>query len=105
MRKMRLIKQHDEKDCGAACLAMILSYYGKKVPLAQVREAIKVDQYGANIYGVIDGAKKYNLSGEGLEGSPEDVWKAFANEEVTMPAIVRILNENGYEHYVVAKSI
>lgn len=105
MRRMKLIKQHDEKDCGAACLAMILAYYGKKLPLAQVREAIKVDQYGANVYGVIDGAKKYALSGEGLEGAPEEVWEAFASKQVKLPAIVRILNETGYEHFVVVNSI
>lgn len=105
MRRMKLVKQHDEKDCGAACLAMILSYYGKKVPLAQVREAIKVDQYGANVYGVIDGASKYALSGEGLEGLPEEVWETFTSRQVKMPAIVRILNESGYEHFVVVNDI
>ena len=105
MRKMKLIKQHDEKDCGAACLAMILTYYGKKVPLAQVREAIKVDQYGANVYGVIDGAEKYDLSGEGFEGLSEEIWEAFVSKQVKLPAIVRILNKTGYEHFVVVNSI
>lgn len=105
MKKMKLIKQHDEKDCGAACLAMILAYYGKKIPLAKVREAIKVDQYGANVYGMLDGGKKYSLNGEGLEGLPEEVWEAFLTRQVKMPAVVRILNESGYEHFVVVKSI
>ena len=43
MKKIHLIKQHDEKDCGAACLSMILEYYGLKLPMAVIRDAIQVD--------------------------------------------------------------
>ena len=48
-KHIHLIRQHDEKDCGAACLSMILEYYGLKLPLATVREAIKIDKDGANM--------------------------------------------------------
>lgn len=43
------IKQHDEKDCGAACLSMICEYYGLKLPLTKFRNLIKVDNQGANM--------------------------------------------------------
>ena len=51
--KYPFVKQHDEKDCGAACLSMICEYYGLKLPLAKLRECIKVDNQGANIYGIL----------------------------------------------------
>lgn len=105
MKELKWIKQNDEKDCGAACLAMILDYYGKKMPLAPIREAIKVDQYGANIYGLMDGARRYSLCAEAYEGDADTIWKAIEKNEIQLPAIVRVLNDKGYEHFVVAKYI
>ena len=105
MKRLALIKQHDEKDCGAACLSMILHYYGKILPLAAIREAIMVDQYGANIDGILKGAKKYGLSGMPFKGEAENVWDAIKSGEAVMPAIIRIINEIGFEHYVVINGI
>ena len=105
MNRLVLIKQHDEKDCGAACLSMILNYYGKKLSLAVLREAIKVDQYGANIDGILKGAKKYGLSGCAFKGNANAVWKAIKTGEAVMPAIIRIINDFDYEHYVVVNGI
>ena len=105
MNKVHLIKMHDEKDCGAACLAMLLDFMGKKIPIASVREAIKVDQYGASIYGLIDGAKKYDVLGEAYEGSAESVWEAMKEDEHCFPAILRILNRGGFEHFIVVAGI
>ena len=75
MKKMHLIRQHDEKDCGAACLSMILEYYGLKLPMAVIRDAIQVDQNGANIYGMLEGASRFGLKGDARGGSAEDVWE------------------------------
>lgn len=105
MRRIPQINQHDEKDCGAACLSMILETYGKKLPLAQVREAIKVDQYGANIYGVWDAAEKYGMEVQAGSETADTVWDIIKNKDVTLPAIVRIVNRMGYEHFIVVSGI
>lgn len=88
-----------------ACLAMILDFMGKKIPIASVREAIKVDQYGASIYGLIDGAQKYDVHGEAYEDSAEAVWDAMKEEDDCFPAILRILNRGGFEHFIVVAGI
>lgn len=49
MAKYPFVQQHDEKDCGAACLSKICEYYGLKLPIATFRDLIKVDNQGANI--------------------------------------------------------
>lgn len=105
MKKIHLIRQHDEKDCGAACLAMLLECMGKKIPIASVREAIKVDHYGSSIYGLIDGAKKYDVFGEAYEDSAEAVWEAMKEDNDCFPAILRILNRGGFEHFIVVAGI
>lgn len=102
MKKTPLINQHDEKDCGAASLSMILETYGKKLPLAQIREAIKVDKYGANIYGLWDAAEKYGMEVQTVSQTADDVWTIIKNKLIPLPAIIRIVNKNGYEHFIVA---
>jgi len=102
MRHIKLIRQHDDKDCGAACLAMILGHYGRKLPMAAVRRAIQVDRYGASIYGLLEGAQKNGLKATALRGSTEDVWMAMQDGAAACPLILRIVNRKGLEHYVVA---
>lgn len=100
-----LIRQHEEKDCGAACLSMILQHYGKKLPLAAVAEAVKVDQYGANIYGLLDGAKQFGLTGTAMEGSAEEFLSDIRSGRIKLPVIARIVNRFGFEHYIVVTGI
>lgn len=100
MKKVHLINQHDEKDCGAACLSMILTYYGKKMPMAAIREAIQVDQYGASIYGLLDGAEKYDLEANTIKGDADAVIKAVIEKRIPLPAIIRIVNKEHFEHFV-----
>lgn len=104
-KRLHLIKQHDEKDCGAACLSMLLQYNGKKVPLAAVREAIQVDQYGASMYGVLDGAEKFGLSGQAFEGTADAFINSVTSGEIPLPAIARIINREIYEHYVIVSKV
>ncbi len=95
------IQQHDERDCGAACLSMVLKYFGSDYSLAKIRELIKVDNQGANIYGIVSGAEETGLLSEALEGSPDELRENINNKEISYPFIARIINEVGYEHFVV----
>lgn len=100
-----LIKQHEAKDCGAACLSMILEYYGKKIPYASVCEAIKVDRQGANLYGLHDGASQFALNATILEGSAQDFIQEVRFGQIKLPAIARIVNRFAMEHYIVVTKI
>ena len=51
MRVKELI-QHDESDCGAACLAIILSFYGRETSIRKIREAAGTDKVGTSGYGI-----------------------------------------------------
>lgn len=100
MTKYVHIMQHDEKDCGAACLAMISGYYKLKLPITKFRELIKVDNQGANIYGIVQGAKQLGFDSDALEGNYSELIEFIQNKELEFPFIARILNEEGYEHYI-----
>lgn len=99
-KKVPLIKQTGVRDCAAASLAMILAYYGKRIPLAAAREAVQVDMYGASIYGLQKGAESFGLTASAYEGSAEDVLEVFQDSSY-LPCVVRIVNEHGFEHFIV----
>ncbi|MBV4416978.1 peptidase domain-containing ABC transporter [Clostridium tyrobutyricum] len=105
MFKNIVIKQHDIRDCGAACLSMICSYYGLKLPIARYRELIKIDNNGANIYGIIDGAKQLGLNSEALEGTKDDFLSGIFNKEFKLPVIARVTVDNYLEHFIVVYNI
>lgn len=104
-KSVPMIRQHEPKDCGAAALAMILEYFGKKIPYASICEAIKVDRQGANLYGLHDGAAQFGLDATILEGSAQDFIQEVRSGQIKLPAIVRIVNRFAMEHYIVVTKI
>ncbi|MBO7701830.1 MAG: NHLP family bacteriocin export ABC transporter peptidase/permease/ATPase subunit [Eggerthellaceae bacterium] len=59
--------QMESLECGAAALAMILAYYGKWMPLEQVRVDCGVSRDGASIENIARAARSYGLSVEGFQ--------------------------------------
>ncbi len=102
---MKTILQHDERDCGAACLAMIASYYGLKYPISKYRELTKTDSNGTNLYGIVDAAKKIGFDAEALYGDSRNLIKSIQKSEVCFPFIAHIITEDNFQHYVVVLKI
>lgn len=101
----KIIKQHDIKDCGAACLSMICRNYKLKLPMARFRELIKVDNNGANIYGLVDGADKLGLKATALHGNADEFTDSLYKNEFSLPIIARVIIDEVLEHYVVVYKI
>ncbi len=102
---MKYIKQHDERDCGAACLAMISDYWGLKYPIQKFRNITKTDRNGTNLYGLVDGAEKIGFKAEGLDGSVNDLITGIKSKEINFPFVAHIITEHGFEHYIVVAGI
>ena len=102
---MKFIKQHDERDCGAACLAMICCHYGLKYPLAKFRELTKTDRNGVSLYGLVDAAQKLNFNAEALSGTLEELHEGIEKGEINLPLIAHITNYDNMLHYVIIYKI
>lgn len=73
MKSIRLVKQHDVKDCGAASLCMISAFYGKKHSLRYMRELTHTDQSGVTIRGIVEGAQVIGIQAEAFEAELEEL--------------------------------
>ena len=74
--KVPVIMQMEALECGAASLAMVLAYYGKWVPLEQVRLDCGVSRDGSNMKNVFLAGQHYGMEAHGyrmeLDGLKEE---------------------------------
>lgn len=92
------IKQHDHKDCGAACLASVGNHYQVNVPLARIRQYANTDKRGTNVLGLIEAAEKMGFSAKGVKGAID------ALDKIPLPAIAHLIVKE-LHHYVVLYSV
>ena len=81
--KVPVIMQLEALECGAASLAMILAYYGKWVPLEQVRVDCGVSRDGSSAKNMFVAAQNYGFDVEAFSASPESL-----RDEGKFPCII-----------------
>ena len=100
-KKYHCIKQHDIKDCGAACLATISKQYGLKTRISKIREVAGTDTNGTSAYGVIKAAEALGFTAKGVKAlKPEDIFSEFPK-----PAIAHVIMDGNLLHYVVIHKV
>lgn len=98
---MKIILQHDECDCGAACLCMVAAYHGYKMSISKSRELTRTDSTGTNLYGIVDGAEKIGLNATALSGTMEELLESIEKGEVSFPFVAHTISQSGMLHFVV----
>lgn len=90
--KVPMVMQLEALECGAACLAMVLAYYEKWVPLEQMRSDCGVSRDGSKASNMLKAARGYGLKAQGYHYEPKDL-----RQSGTFPCIVHW----NFNHYVV----
>ena len=90
--KVPVIMQMEALECGAASLAMVMAYYGKWVPLEQVRLDCGVSRDGSNAKNMLVAARSYGFEAQGYRCELDSV-----REEMSYPCIIHW----NFNHFVV----
>ena len=93
--KFPLVRQLDETDCGAACVAMVCRHFGRDVALSHIRMAVGTGADGTSLRGVQRGGEHLGLEVRTIKASKERV------HELPLPAILHW----GGNHWVVLYGI
>ena len=69
--KVPVVMQMEALECGAASLTMILAYFGKWIPLEQIREDCGVSRDGSNAKNILIAARSYGLGAKAYRYNPD----------------------------------
>tara|TARA_R110000868_G_scaffold156380_1_gene383222 strand:+ start:6832 stop:8949 length:2118 start_codon:yes stop_codon:yes gene_type:complete len=92
--KKYIVLQHDQKDCGCACLKSILQFYGGDTNLEYLKEISGTNSKGTSFLGLIQASEKIGLFSEAFEASINDI-KTLKN-----PFILHVEVQEGLQHYI-----
>ncbi|WP_133441137.1 peptidase domain-containing ABC transporter [Chryseobacterium salivictor] len=96
MKTFPFYKQPDTKDCGPTCLRIVSKYYGKTIPLQQIRNLSETTREGSSLLGLSDAAENLGFRSLGVQVDFNTLV-----EEVPLPCIVHW----NKQHFVVVYKI
>lgn len=89
------VRQMEQSDCGVACLASIIKYYGGSASMERLREFSGTSKQGTTMLGLFQACPALNLTGEAFKASTDDLKKT------EHPSILHVVVDKRTHHYVV----
>lgn len=89
------VLQHDQSDCGVACLLSLIRYYGGNNSLEKLREVSGTTRQGTTLLGLYQAANQLGFLAEGNEA---DTQALIDHGE---PVILHVVIEERLQHYVI----
>lgn len=83
--KAKIVRQQNEEDCGAACLATIAKQYGRTFAINRVRSAVGTGTQGTTLLGLRRGAEALGFNARPVKATPELIDNI---KEAPLPAII-----------------
>lgn len=100
-KKYPIVMQSTSKECGVACMQMILKYYHGFVSNIVLNEITKTSANGTNAYDLLEAFKMFGFDAVGVECKLEDL----LNQNIILPCIAHVILDSKFQHYVVIYEI
>ena len=84
--KRLYVQQVDEKDCGLACLDMILKYHGSDYSIAHLRTLAKTDDEGTTALGIVKAAQDLDFETQSVRAD----MSLFDADDIPYPFIAHV---------------
>ena len=94
-RQKTFVLQHDQSDCGVACLVSVIKFYGGNSPLEKVRELSGTTKQGTTLLGLYQAAGQLGFT---AQGNQADIQTLINHPD---PVILHIVTEERLQHYVI----
>ena len=92
-----LIRQQGQSDCGVACLASLLAFYGGHSRLERLRDLSGTDAQGTTLLGLCQAARQVGFEADGMQADAVENLKT----DVAVPVVLHVLIDRVLQHYVV----
>ena len=80
-----IVRQHNQEDCGAACVATVAKYYGRTFTINRVRSLVGTGMRGTTLLGLRRGAEALGFKATTAKATPELIDDVNA---APLPAII-----------------
>lgn len=91
------VPQLDERDCGAACLSMILKTYKTKISLQYLRDIAHTNINGTTAFGLKKCLEQFNFNVSAIQ-TDKTIWH---DKNLHLPVIAHVIVNNEFSHFVV----
>ncbi|MCF6308564.1 MAG: cysteine peptidase family C39 domain-containing protein [Flavobacteriaceae bacterium] len=93
--KKSFVLQHDQSDCGVACLLSVIHYYNGTNSLENLRKFTGTTRQGTTLLGLYQAANKLGFY---VQGNQADINALMKHQE---PLILHVILEKQLQHYLV----
>jgi ATP-binding cassette, subfamily B, bacterial len=94
-KRVPVIQQLNAVECGAACLAMILSYYGRRTSVSECRDKCSPGRDGLTARTIVKAGREYGLRVKAYSLEPEHL------KHIPLPAIAHW----NFNHFIVIERL
>ena len=98
LKKYPFVKQEGFKDCGCACMLMILKFYGGNISIERLRDLTLTNKNGTSAYNLVSAFNELGFYSRGMQGGICNL------ESVILPCIAHVVIDN-VKHYIVIYEI